>query len=83
MSGRLVVLKNLIGELYKMQMHEAEALSRRWNNKPCNHPHVEKEYHFGSDTGDYVCTTCGQAGWGRHWPAEERKEHQEPPTQQQ
>ena len=29
-----------------------------WGNKPCEHPKLEKEYYLGSDTGDYVCTTC-------------------------
>ncbi|WP_199828548.1 hypothetical protein [Streptomyces sp. WM6372] len=44
-------------------MHEAIQVRREWADKgspPCEHPQIEKEYHLGSDTGDKVCTTCGQ-----------------------
>lgn len=43
-----------------MQMNEAMQVSKEWGNKPCDHPSVEKEYHLGTQTGDYVCTQCGQ-----------------------
>lgn len=26
-----------------------------------------KEKERGRDTGDYVCTRCGKAGWGKDW----------------
>ena len=50
-----------------MQMDEALRLQKEWGNKPCDHPYLEKEYYLGSSTGDWVCTTCGQVGWGRDW----------------
>jgi hypothetical protein len=46
-----------------MQMKKAERLSKQWENKgnpPCDHPVLDKEYIEGFDTGDRVCTTCGQ-----------------------
>ncbi len=43
-----------------MQYYEAEELRKEWQGKPCNHENVEKEYHLGSHTGDYVCTVCGK-----------------------
>lgn len=50
-----------------MQMRDAAALRQRWGDKPCEHPRLDKEYHLGSATGDYVCTTCGEARWGSKW----------------
>jgi len=43
-----------------MQYDEAETLRKEWHAKPCKHEQVQKEYHLGSHTGDYVCATCGQ-----------------------
>jgi hypothetical protein len=60
-----------------MQSKEAAELRKLWGNEPCSHPNVEKEYDLGMATGDYVCTTCGECGWGRDWPEEERKEKQQ------
>jgi hypothetical protein len=50
-----------------MQLSEAMKLREKWGDKPCDHPHLEKEYHLGSDTGDYACTQCGKADWGSDW----------------
>lgn len=44
-----------------MQMKEAAALRKSWGDRPCSHPTLDKEYHLGAQTGDVVCTTCGQA----------------------
>ena len=44
-----------------MQMDKAIELRKAWGNKPCSHPNFDKEYHLGSDTGDYVCTSCGRS----------------------
>lgn len=55
-----------------MQLEEALELQREWGNKPCNHPTVVKEYHLGTQTGDYACTTCGMTGWGRDWNKKEK-----------
>lgn len=54
-----------------MQLEKAAELRKSWGNKPCSHSNLEKEYYLGASTGDYVCTTCGQAGWGRDWPKKE------------
>lgn len=53
-----------------MQTEKAQELQEKWlkkGNPPCSHERIEKEYHLGSDTGDYVCVTCGQSAWGRDW----------------
>ncbi|MGE7954821.1 hypothetical protein [Lysinibacillus xylanilyticus] len=50
-----------------MQLEEARDLRERWGEKLCNHPDLTKEYYLGTQTGDYVCTTCGKARWGRDW----------------
>lgn len=46
-----------------MELSETQRLQREWKAKgspPCDHPRREKERIQGSDTGDKVCTTCGQ-----------------------
>lgn len=46
-----------------MDMSDAMRLRSKWQAKgspPCEHPRVEKERMQGMDTGDKVCTTCGQ-----------------------
>lgn len=50
-----------------MQQDKAQELNERWGDKPCDHPHLEKEYILGAQTGDFICTTCGATGWGRDW----------------
>lgn len=60
-----------------MQMNKAGALREKWGDKPCDHPSLDKEYELGAATGDYVCTTCGKAGWGRDWVTKESKESKE------
>lgn len=53
-----------------MQMEKAEELREKWIKKGnflCEHVHIEKEYHLGTATGDYVCTSCGQCRWGNDW----------------
>jgi len=58
-----------------MQAGKGDQLRREWGDKPCDHPYLEKEYHLGMHTGDYICTTCGEAGWGRDWPKKEREQN--------
>lgn len=51
-----------------MQLSRAAELREDWakkGNPPCDHPSIEKEYYQGAQTGDYVCTTCGETRWGR------------------
>ena len=47
-----------------MRTQRAEELRNEWGNKPCSHPHLEKEYFQGMPTGAFVCTKCGQARSG-------------------
>jgi transposase-like protein len=57
-----------------MQMDRAAELRKNWakkGNPPCKHEHIEKEYALGASTGDYVCSTCGQDGWGSDWNKKE------------
>jgi len=53
-------------------MIKAIELRKKWGDKKCNHPNLEKEYDLGSATGDYVCTQCGSSGPGRDWPEKEK-----------
>jgi hypothetical protein len=43
-----------------MQFDKTNELRESWGKKTCSHPHLEKEHYLGSDTGDFVCTTCGE-----------------------
>jgi hypothetical protein len=43
-----------------MQSKEARDLRMKWGNKPCDHPHVDREYDRQFHTGDEVCTQCGR-----------------------
>ena len=48
-----------------MQYERALALQKAWEakgNPPCDHPEVDREYYLGMNTGDVVCTTCGESG---------------------
>lgn len=44
-----------------MQMDRAAELRQSWGDRPCSHPDLDKEYHLGMQTGDYVCTQCGRS----------------------
>jgi hypothetical protein len=50
-----------------MQMKDASKLQNVWGDKLCRHPRIEKEYHLGSATGEYACTTCGMTKEGSSW----------------
>ena len=41
----------------------------------CTHSSLSKEYHLGSATGDYICDECGQAGFGRNWPKQDKEQN--------
>jgi len=56
-----------------MDVQDAEKIRKQWGDKPCDHPHLEKEYYLGAATGDYVCTQCGCSGDGSDWPLKEKK----------
>jgi hypothetical protein len=44
-----------------MQASKAKRKRDDWGDKPCSHPSFAKEYILGAQTGDYVCTQCGQS----------------------
>ena len=43
-----------------MQHEAAKILREDWGDKHCDHPSLEKEYFLGTDTMDFVCSTCGK-----------------------
>lgn len=42
-----------------MTYEDGKILRMAWSGGECQHPEVDKEYHKGNSTGDYICTTCG------------------------
>jgi hypothetical protein len=44
-----------------MQHEKAQRLQASNNGAPCDHPELDKEYMAGMQTGDYVCTSCGES----------------------
>lgn len=51
-----------------MTIEKAKRLQEQWAIKKksnpelkCDHPELDKEYYLGTHTGDYICTTCGEA----------------------
>ena len=42
-----------------MDAKEAYIRRRDFFGKPCNHPHIEKEYERDVDLNEYVCSICG------------------------
>jgi hypothetical protein len=43
-----------------MEYNSAQKLKDVWNKKPCDHPHLEKEYYVGAYLINYVCIQCGK-----------------------
>jgi hypothetical protein len=43
-----------------MEYLAAQKVKDFWGNKPCDHPHLEKEYYVGAFLVNYVCTRCGK-----------------------
>jgi len=43
-----------------MQYKDAKRLREEWGKRVCNHPSLEKEYYLGTDTMDFICSTCGE-----------------------
>lgn len=49
-----------------MQAKKGTQLRKEWAEKggpPCEHSVLDKEYYLGADTGDVICTTCGETWW--------------------
>ena len=43
-----------------MEYYVAQKVKDSWGEKPCDHPHLEKEYYTGAFLTNYVCTQCGK-----------------------
>ncbi len=43
-----------------MEYYAAQKLKDSWGEKPCDHPHLEKEYYSGAFLINYVCIRCGK-----------------------
>jgi hypothetical protein len=43
-----------------MEYFAAQKQKEAWGDKPCDHPHLEKEYYVGCFLINYVCTQCGR-----------------------
>jgi len=43
-----------------MEYLVALKLKDSWGDKPCDHPHLEKEYYTGAYLTNYVCSQCGK-----------------------
>lgn len=50
-----------------MQMDKASKLRKSSDSEICPHESIDKEYHKGAATGDYVCKKCGEARSGNNW----------------
>ncbi len=43
-----------------MEYTAVQKQKEAWGDKPCSHPHLEKEYYVGAFLINYVCTQCGK-----------------------
>jgi hypothetical protein len=43
-----------------MEYYVAQKIRESWGKKPCDHPHLEKEYYVGAYLVNWVCTNCGR-----------------------
>jgi hypothetical protein len=43
-----------------MQFEKANRLNKEKDEALCKHEKIEKEYYLGTQTGDYVCSSCGK-----------------------
>jgi hypothetical protein len=43
-----------------MEYYYALKLKESWGEKPCDHPHLEKEYYAGAFLINYICSQCGK-----------------------
>ena len=43
--------------------YDPDQIEKEWMTKGspwCEHTSMHKQYYLGTDTGDYVCPTCGE-----------------------
>jgi hypothetical protein len=60
----------LLATLVRVQTKKGIQRRKEWAEKggsSCEHPVLDKEYDLGGDTGDLICTTCGEV-WRRDDP---------------
>lgn len=43
-----------------MEYYVAQKVKDEWGNKPCEHPHLEREYYGGAFLINWICTQCGK-----------------------
>lgn len=43
-----------------MEYYVAQKVMDAWGKKPCDHPHLDKEYYVGAFLINWVCTQCGK-----------------------
>lgn len=43
-----------------MEYYVALKVKESWGDKPCDHPHIEKEYYSGAFLTNWICTQCGK-----------------------
>jgi len=43
-----------------MEYYIAQKVKESWGNKPCDHPHIEREYYSGAFLTNYICVQCGK-----------------------
>jgi hypothetical protein len=43
-----------------MEYIVAQKVKEAWGTKPCDHPHLEKEYYAGAFLINWICTQCGK-----------------------
>jgi hypothetical protein len=43
-----------------MEYSVAQKVKDEWGKKPCDHPHLEKEYYGGAFLINWVCIQCGK-----------------------
>lgn len=43
-----------------MEYRDAIKVKEAWGAKPCDHPHLEKEYYSGAFLTNFICTQCGK-----------------------
>ena len=43
-----------------MEYYIAQKVKESWGDKPCDHPHIEREYYSGAFLTNYICVQCGK-----------------------
>jgi hypothetical protein len=68
-SSTLAMTRGALPFVVRISMGKKSAKRLR-KPKPsgaCKHEELIKEYLGGMESGDYRCTSCGEARWGSSW----------------